>query len=115
MKEITPPKTSESSKIEERFRVPFSREDIYVLMGRLPDLDTYQYKIECHGCANQCDYAFLYRQKLSFAFVAKLAGVFSSPCAKLAKAAANKGRLDGQYSLISDANNHSHDYDGEVK
>lgn len=115
MKETSSPKTSESSKIEERFRVPFSREDIYVLMERLPDLDTYQYKIECHGCTNQCNYVFLYQKKLSFAFVANLAGVFSSPCAKLAKAAANKGRLDGQLSLISDANNHSHDYDGEVK
>lgn len=102
MKKTTSPETSESSKTEERFRVPFSREDIYVLMERLPDLDTYQYKIECHGCTNQCDYVFLCQRQLSFAFVAKLAGVFYSPCAKLAKAAANKGRLDGQLSLISD-------------
>ena len=109
MKKTDSPATSESSKTEERFRVPFSREDIYVLMERLPDLDTYQYKIECHGCANQCDYAFLYRKKLSFAFVAKLAGVFSSPCAKLAKAAANKGRLDGQLSLLSDANSYNYE------
>ena len=115
MKEITSPKTSESSKTVERFRARFEKDDIFVSMEHLPDLDTYQYKVECHGCMNQCDYAFLYQKKLSFAFVAKLAGVFSSPCAKLAKAAANKGRLDGQLSLISDANNHSHDYDGEVK
>lgn len=109
MKKTDSPATSESSKTEERFRVPFSREDIYVLMERLPDLDTYQYKIECHGCTNQCDYVFLYQRKLSFAFVAKLAGVFSSPCAKLAKAAANKGRLDGQLSLLSDANSHNYE------
>ena len=109
MKKTDSPATSESSKTEERFRVPFSREDIYVSMERLPDLDTYQYKIECHGCTNQCDYAFLYQRKLSFAFVAKLAGVSSSPCAKLAKAAANKGRLDGQLSLLSDANSHNYE------
>lgn len=113
MKETTSPETSELSKIAERFRVPFSRDDIYVSMEYLPDHDMYkyQYKIECHGCGKRCDYVFLYQKKLSFAFVAKLAGVFSFPCAKLAKAAANKGRLDGQLSLISDANNHSHDYE----
>lgn len=115
MKKTTSPETSESSKTVERSHARFGKDDIFLSMEHLPDLDTYQYKIECHGCTNQCDYVFLYQKKLSFAFVAKLAGVFSSPCAKLAKAVANKGRLDGQLSLISDANNHSHDYDGEVK
>lgn len=105
MKETTSPKISESSKTVERSHARFGKDDIFITMERLPDTDTYQYKVECHGCANQCDYVFFYRTKLSFAFVGKLAGVFSSPCAKLAKAAANKGRLDGQLSLISDADN----------
>lgn len=109
MKKTDSPATSESSKTVERSRARFGKDDIYVSMEHLPDLDTYQYKVECHGCANQCDYAFLYRKKLSFAFVGKLAGVFSSPCAKLAKAAANKGRLDGQLSLLSDANSHNYE------
>lgn len=109
MKKTESPATSELSRTVERSRVRFGKEDIFVSMERLPDLDTYQYKVECHGCANQCDYVFLYQKKLSFAFVGKLAGVFSSPCARLAKAAANKGRLDGQLSLMSDANSHNYE------
>lgn len=113
MKETTSPKISESSKTAGRSRARFGKEDIYVSMEHLPDLDIYRYKIECHGCTNQCDFVFLNQKKLSFAFVGKFAGVFSSLCVKLAKVEADKDRLDGQLSLILDANNHSHDY--EVK
>lgn len=109
MKKTESPATSESSKTVGRSRARFGKDDIFVSMEHLPDLDTYQYKVECHGCASQCDYVFLYQKKLSFAFVGNLAGVFSSPCARLAKAAANKGRLDGQLSLISDANSHNYE------
>lgn len=115
MKKTESPATSESSKTVERSRARFGKEDIFVSMEYLPDHDMYkyQYKIECHGCGRRCDYVFLYQKKLSFAFVVKLAGGFSSLCAKMAKEVENKDRLDGQLSLMSDANNHSHDY--EVK
>lgn len=115
MKETTSLKTYESSKTAGRSRARFGKDDIYVSMEHLRDPDTYQYRVECLGCENQCDYVFLYPTKLSFAFVGKLAGVFSLPCARLAAKEADKDHLDGQLSLISDANNHSHDYDGEVK
>lgn len=115
MKETTSPEISEWSMTVERSRVRLGKEDIYVSMERLPDPDTYQYKVECLGCTNRCAYAFLYPRKLSFAFVGKFVGVFSSLCARLVKAEANKNNLVGQPNLIFDANNHSHDYDGEVK
>lgn len=109
MKKTESPATSESSKTVERFRARFGREDIYVSMEHLPDLDTFRYKVECYGCENQCDYSFLYRKKLSFAFVGKLAGVFSSPCVKLGKAEANKDRPGGQLNLMFSANSHNYE------
>lgn len=102
--------TSETLKTGERITKRFNKDDIYISMEHLPDLDTYQYKVECHGCVNQCDFAFLYQKKLSFAFVGRLAGVFSSPCAKLAKAAAEKSRRAGLMLPGLDASN-SHNYE----
>ena len=93
-------KTSARSRAHTRF----TKEDIYTSMEHLPDLDTYMYKVECHGCVNKCDLTFLYPRKLSFAFVGKFAGGFSSHCRKLDEAADVKDPHAGQLNLISDAN-----------
>lgn len=109
MKKTESPATSELSKTVERFRARFGREDIYVSMEYLADPDIYRYKVECYGCENQCDYSFLYQKKLSFAFVGKLAGVFSSPCRKLEKMEENKKRPGGQLNLMFSANSHNYE------
>ena len=83
-----------------------NKDDIYISMEPRPEQDTNLYKIECSGCSRACTWAFYSQRKLSFAFVGKLAGGFSSPCKRLVAEEAQKDRAaqDGQASLISDAN-----------
>lgn len=97
-------RTSGTLKTAGRFTRPFSKDDIYISMEHLPDLDTYHYKLECRGCEKQCDFAFLYLKRLSFAFVAKFGGVFSSLCKRLVKAAAEKDSRAGLMLPELDAN-----------
>lgn len=79
------------------------KEDLFVSMEYLPELNINQYTIECQGCLKGCVFHFRSPRKLSFAFVGSLAGGFSSPCRKLAKADATSDAPDGQLSLISAA------------
>lgn len=81
----------------------FGKEDLYVTMEPLPELDINQYTIECTACSKGCTFHFRSPRKLSFAFVGSLAGGFSSPCRKLAKADATSDVPAGQLSLISAA------------
>lgn len=89
--------------VRSRVHTRFTRDDIYTSMEHLPDLATYMYKVECHGCESKCDLTFLYPKKLSFAFVGKLASGFSSHCKKLDAAADVKDPHAGQLNLISAA------------
>ena len=83
-----------------------NKDAIFISMEPRPEQGTNLYKIECSGCSRECTWAFYSPRKLSFAFVGKLAGGFSSPCKRLVAEEAQKDRAaqDGQASLISDAN-----------
>lgn len=81
----------------------FGKDDLYVTMEYLPELDINQYTIECTACSKACTFHFRNHKKLPFVFVANLAGAFSSPCRKLEKENARRAALDGQKSLISAA------------
>ena len=80
----------------------FDRKDISIAMERMPDLDMYQYSLECRNCHRACDFRFMSHEKLSFASVGKLAGVFSLPCRRLAEVLEKSlERQNGQLSLLS--------------
>ena len=81
----------------------FGKDDLYVTMEPLPELNINHYIIECTACSKACTLHFRNHRKLPFAFVASLAGAFSSPCRKLEKENARRAALDGQASLISAA------------
>lgn len=85
----------------------FNRKDISVTMERMPDMDMYLYGLECRNCQYACDFHFMSHEKLSFASVGKLVGVFSLPCRRLAEEEERRNRdaQDGQLSLISAAKN----------
>lgn len=79
-----------------------NKDAIFISMEPRPEQDTNLYKIRCSGCTKECTWAFYSRRELSFAFVGKLAGGFSSPCRKLVEEEARKdcAAQDGQASLI---------------
>lgn len=104
-------KTTERQKILGGITRRYTQDDIYVSMERSPDGVGYQYKVECLGCENNCDFHFLHPRKLSFAFVGKFAGLFSTPCKKLVAEEVRKKDQDGLMLPGLDANNHSHDYE----
>lgn len=79
----------------------YAKEDLFVTMEPLPELDINQYTIECTACSKGCTFHFRNHRKLPFAFVVSLAAAFSSPCRKLEKENARRAALDGQKSLIS--------------
>lgn len=84
----------------------FNRKDISVMMERMLDLDMYQYSLECRNCHRACDFRFMSHEKLSFASVGKLAGVFSLPCRRLAEVLEKSlVEQNGQLSLLSGASN----------
>lgn len=81
-----------------------NKDNIDISMERQPSGAT-SWTVRCLGCDRQCDYSFFSQERLSFAFVAKLVGVFFSPCryfAKKAEEAEQKSPV-GQLSLISNA------------
>ena len=82
--------------------MPINKDAIFISMEPRPEQDTNLYKIECSGCSKGCTWAFYSPRKLSFAFVGKLAGGFSSPCKRLAEEEARRDRVaqDGQASRI---------------
>lgn len=77
------------------------KEDLFVSMEYLPELNINQYTIECQGCSKGCVFHFRSPRRLSFAFVGSLAGGFSSPCRKLGKVDATSDVPAGRLSLIS--------------
>jgi len=79
----------------------YAKEDLFVTMEPLPELDINQYTIECTACSKGCTFHFRNHRKLPFAFVVGLAAAFSSPCRKLEKENARRAALAGQKSLIS--------------
>lgn len=97
-------KTSEDgSPARERLACK-NKDNIDISMERQPSGAT-SWTVRCLGCARQCDYNFFSQERLSFAFVDKLVGVFFSPCRYFAKKAAEaeQKKPDGQCSLMSNA------------
>ena len=93
-------------KSQDRTQVRYSRKDISVTMEPWQDTGLYMYGLECYQCEHKCDFHFIARKGLSFAFVGKLVGAFSSPCRHLAEEEKRRARFeehDGQLSLISGA------------
>ena len=88
---------------QDRIQPKFKRNDISVTMEPWQDSGLYMYGLECYQCEHKCDFHFISRKGLSFAFVAKLVGAFSTPCKRLAEEEARRNRnaQDGQLSLIS--------------
>ena len=86
-----------------RTQVRYNRKDITVTMEPWQDSGLYMYGLECYQCEHKCDFHFISRKGLSFAFVGKLVGAFSTPCKRLAEEEAriNRNAQDGQLSLIS--------------
>lgn len=83
----------------------YDRRNIDVTMEPWQDTDLVMYGLECRQCVHNCDFHFLSRKGLSFAFVGKLVGAFSSPCRVLAEEEARRYGVApaGQLSLISNA------------
>lgn len=94
-----------------RRRVLYSRDDICVSMELRPESAEYRYRyrLDCGACGRFCDFSFRSHDRLSFADVAKLAGVFSLPCRRLGVEEEVTGERIGQLPLISSA-----DTDSEV-
>lgn len=90
---------------QDRIQVRYNRKDITVTMEPWQDTDLYMYGLECYQCEHKCDFHFISRKGLSFAFVGKLVGAFSTPCKRLAEEEARRDRVaqSGQLSLISGA------------
>lgn len=79
--------TCETSKTVEGYIGTISKDNIYVSMEPLHDPECCLYTVTCEACRARCVTSFLFPDKLSFASVAKFAGVLSSQCRKLAELA----------------------------
>lgn len=97
-------KTSEDGSLAREMLACRNKDNIDISTEHLPDGAT-SWKVSCLGCDRQCDYSFHSQERLSFAFVARLVGVFFSPCRYFAKKAAEAEQKShvGQCSLISNA------------
>lgn len=93
------------SKTSDGYQKPCNNKDnLSLFMEPAPHMgeNQYQYGIQCHGCVRKCQFSFIFRNGLRFAFVGKLGAVFSSRCVKLQELDEEK-KPDGQLSLISNA------------
>lgn len=95
-------KTSEDGSLAREMLACRNKDNIDISTEHLPNGAT-SWTVSCLGCARNCDYSFHSQERLSFAFVGKLVGVFFSPCRYFAKKAAEAEQKShvGQCSLIS--------------